>query len=135
LLAGWSTWEAFSGSRLFAQSGVTLRQQLGGSFVFGDGIVKITLHSGIVRRDTLRLAGIVRLAGSRHVTCCTLGGIVRRCEEGVEGDGLRRGLSPGPGTGLSCGGCGGWSKLDGGASNCIRLLLSVGAVEVLLMRR
>jgi hypothetical protein len=135
LLAGWSTWEAFSGSRLFAQSGVTLRQQLRGSLVFGDSIVKVTLHSGIVRLDILRLAGIVRLAGSRHVTRCTLGGIVRCCEQGVEGDGLRRGLGPGPGTGLSCGGCRGWSKLDGCASDFIRLLLSVGAVEVLLMRR
>jgi hypothetical protein len=136
LLAGWSTWrEAFSGSRLFSQSGVTLRQQFRGSLVIGDGIVKVTLHSGIVRLDILRLAGIVRLAGNRHVTRCTLGGIVRRCEQGVEGDGLGHGLSPDLSTGLSCGGCCGWSKLDGCASDCIRLLLSVDAVEGVLMRR
>jgi hypothetical protein len=110
---------------------VTLGQQLGGSLVLGDGIVKVTLHSGIVKVNILRLADIVRLAGNSHVTRCTLGGIVGCCEQGVEGDGLGRGLSPGLSTGLSCGGCCRWSKLDSCASDCIRLLVSV---EVLLMR-
>jgi hypothetical protein len=94
---------------------VTLGQQLCSSLVLGDGIVKVTLHSGIVR-----------LAGNRHVTSCTLGGIVRCCEQSVEGDGLGRGLS----TGLSCGGCCGWSKLDGCTSDCIQLLV---LVEMLLV--
>jgi hypothetical protein len=133
LLAGWNTWqEVFRNGRLFAQGSMTLGQQLGGSLIFGDGIVKVMVHSGIVRVTIIVrlasiaiLASIVRLAGNRHVTSCTLGRIVGYCEQGVEGDGFGRGL----GTGFSCGGCG-WSKLNGCASGCIRLLVLVEVLSL-----
>jgi hypothetical protein len=63
---------------------VTLRQHSGGSLVFSDSIVKVALHGSIVK-----------LRGNGHMAGCTLGGIVRGRERGLEGNGLGRGLCVG----------------------------------------